>query len=509
MCRRVLRDHDVITLRGLTVPVRPLALLDAAVEAGPGGAALLIALRAHAPSRRTAGRRGARDRRRGRRPAARRRELHPTSAPRGMADISESLQLTVSIAPTLEAAPADPFRPRGRGDLRNVAIVAHVDHGKTTLVDAMLRASGAFGERAELVDRVMDSGDLEREKGITILAKHTAIDWHGTTINVVDTPGHADFGGEVERGLSMVDGVRPARRRLRGPAPADPLRAAQDAHRRPARRAGREQDRPRGRPDRRGRRREPRAAPRAGRRARPRRGPHRPAARPAGRLRERPRRPRLRRPPRRRHAARLPGPAAAVRRPARHRAPARRTTRTPRCRPTSPTSTPRSFLGRIALCRIRAGLDPPRPAGRVVPRRRHRRPRQDHRAAAHRGPHPRPGGQRERGRPRRGRRHRGGHDRRHPRRPGQPRRAAPHRRRRARDLDDDRHQHLAAGRAATRTRAPSSPPARSGAGSTPSWSATSASACCPPSAPTPGRCRAAASWRWPSWSRRCAARASS
>ncbi len=97
--------------------------------------------------------------------------------------------------------------PDSRGELRNVAIVAHVDHGKTTLVDAMLRASGAFGERAEPVDRVLDSGDLEREKGITILAKHTAINWHGLTVNVVDTPGHADFGGEVERGLSMVDGV--------------------------------------------------------------------------------------------------------------------------------------------------------------------------------------------------------------------------------------------------------------------------------------------------------------
>ena len=107
------------------------------------------------------------------------------------------------------AAPADPsFATRGtRPRLRNVAIVAHVDHGKTTLVDAMLRASGAFGERAAVVDRVMDSGDLEREKGITILAKHTAIDWRGMTVNVVDTPGHADFGGEVERGLSMVDGV--------------------------------------------------------------------------------------------------------------------------------------------------------------------------------------------------------------------------------------------------------------------------------------------------------------
>ncbi|TQF73849.1 translational GTPase TypA [Rhodococcus spelaei] len=95
---------------------------------------------------------------------------------------------------------------------RNVAIVAHVDHGKTTLVDAMLRQSGAFAERAELVDRVMDSGDLEREKGITILAKNTAVHKHNedgsvTIINVIDTPGHADFGGEVERGLSMVDGV--------------------------------------------------------------------------------------------------------------------------------------------------------------------------------------------------------------------------------------------------------------------------------------------------------------
>jgi len=98
-----------------------------------------------------------------------------------------------------------------RTDLRNVAIVAHVDHGKTTLVDAMLRQSGAFGERAEVVDRVMDSGELEREKGITILAKNTAIRRQTpdgpVTINVIDTPGHADFGGEVERGLSMVDGV--------------------------------------------------------------------------------------------------------------------------------------------------------------------------------------------------------------------------------------------------------------------------------------------------------------
>ena len=109
-----------------------------------------------------------------------------------------------------------PDRSRAlRRDLRNVAIVAHVDHGKTTLVDAMLRQAGAFtAHQAEsVVDRVMDSGDLEREKGITILAKNTAVHYtgpsfpEGMTINIIDTPGHADFGGEVERGLSMVDGI--------------------------------------------------------------------------------------------------------------------------------------------------------------------------------------------------------------------------------------------------------------------------------------------------------------
>ncbi len=94
-----------------------------------------------------------------------------------------------------------------RDDLRNVAIVAHVDHGKTTLVDAMLWQSGAFRANAHVNERVMDSGDLEREKGITILAKNTAVQHGGLTINIIDTPGHADFGGEVERGLSMVDGV--------------------------------------------------------------------------------------------------------------------------------------------------------------------------------------------------------------------------------------------------------------------------------------------------------------
>jgi GTP-binding protein len=103
--------------------------------------------------------------------------------------------------------PARPLTLATRDDLRNVAIVAHVDHGKTTLVDAMLWQSGAFRANERVAERVLDSGDLEREKGITILAKNTAVRHGGLTINIVDTPGHADFGGEVERGLSMVDGV--------------------------------------------------------------------------------------------------------------------------------------------------------------------------------------------------------------------------------------------------------------------------------------------------------------
>src|ERR1700723_2216010 len=91
--------------------------------------------------------------------------------------------------------------------LRNIAIIAHVDHGKTTLVDVLLRQSGVFRENQQVMERAMDSNDLERERGITILAKCTSVEWHGTRINIVDTPGHADFGGEVERILSMVDGV--------------------------------------------------------------------------------------------------------------------------------------------------------------------------------------------------------------------------------------------------------------------------------------------------------------
>ena len=112
--------------------------------------------------------------------------------------------------PTATRDDLDRARAR-RDDLRNVAIIAHVDHGKTTLVDAMLWQSGAFSQHQAETDavreRVMDSMDLEREKGITILAKNTAVRHGGVTINIIDTPGHADFGGEVERGLEMVDGV--------------------------------------------------------------------------------------------------------------------------------------------------------------------------------------------------------------------------------------------------------------------------------------------------------------
>ena len=92
-------------------------------------------------------------------------------------------------------------------DLRNIAIIAHVDHGKTTLVDTMLSQSGAFHANQKVAERVMDSGELERERGITILAKCTSVEWRDIRLNIVDTPGHADFGGEVERILSMVDGV--------------------------------------------------------------------------------------------------------------------------------------------------------------------------------------------------------------------------------------------------------------------------------------------------------------
>lgn len=92
-------------------------------------------------------------------------------------------------------------------DLRNIAIIAHVDHGKTTLLDGMMKQAGIFRSNEKVQERIMDNTDLERERGITIMAKNTAVTYNGVKINIVDTPGHADFGGEVERTLKMVDGV--------------------------------------------------------------------------------------------------------------------------------------------------------------------------------------------------------------------------------------------------------------------------------------------------------------
>src|SRR5437867_11557344 len=106
-----------------------------------------------------------------------------------------------------------------RNDIRNIAIIAHVDHGKTTLVDAMLKQSGTFRDNERIVERVMDSLDLERERGITIMAKNTAIRYGEVKINIVDTPGHSDFGGEVERVLKMVDGVMRLVDASEGPLP--------------------------------------------------------------------------------------------------------------------------------------------------------------------------------------------------------------------------------------------------------------------------------------------------
>src|SRR5216110_1115451 len=103
--------------------------------------------------------------------------------------------------------------------IRNLAIIAHVDHGKTTLVDKLLHQSGTFAAHQHVAERVMDSNDLERERGITILAKNTAVDYDGVHINIVYTPGHADFGGEVERSLSMVDGVLLLVDAVEGPLP--------------------------------------------------------------------------------------------------------------------------------------------------------------------------------------------------------------------------------------------------------------------------------------------------
>ena len=122
-----------------------------------------------------------------------------------------------------------------RNDIRNIAIIAHVDHGKTTLVDAMLKQSGVFRANEHVEERVMDSNDLERERGITILSKNTAVMHDGVKINILDTPGHVDFGGEVERVLNMVDGVLLLVDAYEGPMPQTKyvLRKALEAHLKP------------------------------------------------------------------------------------------------------------------------------------------------------------------------------------------------------------------------------------------------------------------------------------
>ena len=120
----------------------------------------------------------------------------------------DSLQVELGALPVHKRPSPQEKAPIAMAErLRNLAIIAHVDHGKTTLVDAMLWQTGAFRANEHVDDRVMDSTDLEREKGITILAKNTSVEWGGTKLNIVDTPGHADFGGEVERTLKLVDGI--------------------------------------------------------------------------------------------------------------------------------------------------------------------------------------------------------------------------------------------------------------------------------------------------------------
>ena len=379
-----------------------------------------------------------------------------------------------------------------RHDLRNVAIIAHVDHGKTTLVDALLWQSGAFRANQDVNERVMDSNDLEREKGITILAKNTAVKYGDVTLNIVDTPGHADFGGEVERALAMVDGVLLLVDASEGPLPQTRfvLRKTLEAHL-PVILVVNKVDRP-----------DARIAEvvdevyelfidlgadehqiefpivyanaRAGWASLD-ADVEGSDLKPLCEL----------------ILERIPAPEYEEGHPF-------------QALVTNLDASP--YLGRLALCRVRNGhvrkgeqvawcrIDGTIERVKIVELyltdALDRVPAERRRARRH---------HRGRGNP-------GDHDRRDARRPRRPATAAATDRRRAEPLDDRRHQHV--GRSPVRT-ARSSPPARSRTGCSKSSSATSPCACSRPSVPTRGRCRDAASSSSRSWSRRCAAKDSS
>ena len=267
-----------------------------------------------------------------------------------------------------------------------MAIVAHVDHGKTTLVDAMLWQSGAFREGQDVATRVLDSMDLEREKGITILAKNTSLHYEGVKLNIIDTPGHADFGGEVERGLTMVDGVLLLVDASEGPLPQTRFVLRKALGGEAARDPGRQQGGPQRRPRLGGRGRGLRAVPRPRRRRAPDRVPDRLLQRQGrgglARVRARPAARRYHA----RAAARPPAgadPAAAV-------------------RPRAPAAGARHQPRRLTVRRPAGDLpgverdDPQGPADRLVPGQRGDRARPGRRAVSDRGTRP---GRGRRGRP--------------------------------------------------------------------------------------------------------------